>query len=77
MRLIFAGTPEIAVPTLAALEGAGHEIAAVMTQPDAPGKRGRTLHPSPVKAYALDRSGLRMTVLGRSRAVDIRGCSAD
>jgi len=29
------------------------------------------------KAYALDRSGLRMTVLGRSRAVDIRGCSAD
>ncbi|WP_062316523.1 methionyl-tRNA formyltransferase [Demequina maris] len=55
MRLIFAGTPEIAVPTLAALEGAGHEIVAVLTQPDARGKRGRTLHPSPVKAYALER----------------------
>ncbi|WP_062517188.1 methionyl-tRNA formyltransferase [Demequina gelatinilytica] len=55
MRLIFAGTPEIAVPTLAALEDAGHEIVAVLTQPDARGKRGRTLHPSPVKEYALER----------------------
>ncbi len=56
MRLIFAGTPDIAVPTLAALEDAGHEIVAVLTQPDAPGRRGRTLHPSPVKAYAVERS---------------------
>ncbi|SEI85725.1 methionyl-tRNA formyltransferase [Demequina mangrovi] len=55
MRLIFAGTPEIAVPTLAALEDAGHEIVAVLTQPDARGRRGRTLHPSPVKEYALER----------------------
>lgn len=55
MRLLFAGTPEIAVPTLQALEDAGHEIVAVITQPDAPGRRGRTLHPSPVKVHALER----------------------
>ena len=55
MRLLFAGTPDIAVPTLQALEDAGHDVVAVLTQPDAPGKRGRTLHPSPVKAHALER----------------------
>lgn len=54
MRLIFAGTPEIAIPALAALLEAGHEIALVLTQPDAKGKRGSVLHPSPVKQYALD-----------------------
>lgn len=54
MRLIFAGTPEIAVPALAALIDAGHEIALVLTQPDAKGKRGSALHPSPVKHYALE-----------------------
>ncbi|WP_062377941.1 methionyl-tRNA formyltransferase [Demequina pelophila] len=55
MRIVFAGTPDIAVPTLGALEEAGHEVVAVLTQPDARGRRGRTLHPSPVKAYALER----------------------
>jgi len=54
MRLIFAGTPEVAIPALAALIDAGHEIALVLTQPDAKGKRGSDLHPSPVKQYALD-----------------------
>lgn len=54
MRLIFAGTPEVAIPALAALIEAGHEIALVLTQPDAKGKRGSALHPSPVKEYALD-----------------------
>ena len=53
MRLIFAGTPEVAVPALAALVDAGHDIALVLTQPDAKGKRGSVLHPSPVKEYAL------------------------
>ncbi|WP_062293306.1 methionyl-tRNA formyltransferase [Demequina phytophila] len=70
MRLIFAGTPEIAVPTLAALEGAGHEIVAVLTQPDAPGKRGRTLHPSPVKQYALER-GLDVWTPEKASAPDM------
>ncbi|WP_062133705.1 methionyl-tRNA formyltransferase [Demequina aestuarii] len=54
MRLIFAGTPHIAVPSLEALADR-HEIVAVITQPDARGKRGRDLHPSPVKAYAQER----------------------
>ncbi len=53
MRLIFAGTPAIALPSLKAL-AERHTIAAVITQPDARGKRGRELHPSPVKAYALE-----------------------
>ncbi len=53
MRLIFAGTPDIAVPSLKAL-AERHEIVAVVTQPDARGKRGRDLHPSPVKAYASE-----------------------
>ena len=79
MRLIFAGTPEIAVPTLAALEDAGHDIVAVVTQPDAPGRRGRTLHPSPVKVHALER-GLDVwtpekasapEVVERVRALDV------
>lgn len=55
MRLIFAGTPDVALPTMTALEEAGHSIVAVLTQPDAPGKRGRALIPSPVKDYALAR----------------------
>ncbi|WP_297084347.1 methionyl-tRNA formyltransferase [uncultured Demequina sp.] len=54
MRLIFAGTPEIAVPSLEAL-ASRHEVVAVVTQPDARGRRGRDLHPSPVKAHALER----------------------
>ena len=54
MRLIFAGTPEIAIPSLEAL-AAQHEIAAVITQPDARGRRGTALRPSPVKEYALER----------------------
>ncbi|WP_062202247.1 methionyl-tRNA formyltransferase [Demequina salsinemoris] len=53
MRLIFAGTPEVAVPSLEALLASDHEVVAVVTQPDARGRRGRTLHPSPVKEFAL------------------------
>ncbi|MCB2413099.1 methionyl-tRNA formyltransferase [Demequina sp. TTPB684] len=52
MRLIFAGTPDVAIPSLEALIDAGHEIALVVTQPDARGKRGSALHPSPVKVRA-------------------------
>ncbi|MCY6382734.1 methionyl-tRNA formyltransferase [Hoeflea prorocentri] len=49
MRIIFMGTPEFAVPTLAALAGYGHEIAAVYTQPPRPaGRRGLELVKSPV-----------------------------
>ncbi len=52
MNLVFAGTPEFAVPTLQALHVAGHGIVAVYTQPDRPAGRGRKLTASPVKRYA-------------------------
>lgn len=55
MRLIFAGTPEPAVPALRALiEHEGHEVVAVLTRPDARVGRGRSFKPSPVKAVALE-----------------------
>ncbi|HSO74935.1 MAG TPA: methionyl-tRNA formyltransferase, partial [Blastocatellia bacterium] len=54
MRLIFMGTPEFAVPSLARLIGDGHEIAAVFTQPDKPAGRGRQMHAPPVKEFALE-----------------------
>lgn len=53
MKLIFAGTPEFAVPALAALIAAGHEIALVLTQPDRPAGRGMKLKASPVKELAM------------------------
>ena len=52
MRLVFAGTPEFAVPSLRAAAGKG-EVVAVYTQPDRPAGRGRGLQPSPVKREAL------------------------
>jgi methionyl-tRNA formyltransferase len=55
MRLVFMGTPQFAVPTLAALHDRGHEIAAVFTQPDKPAGRGRTMRASAVKQLALAR----------------------
>jgi methionyl-tRNA formyltransferase len=54
MRLIFMGTPEFAVPSLAQLLSDGHEIVAVFTQPDKPAGRGKHLHAPPVKLFALE-----------------------
>jgi methionyl-tRNA formyltransferase len=53
MKIIFAGTPEFAVPALAALIAAGHEIVMVLTQPDRPAGRGMHLRASPIKQLAL------------------------
>ncbi len=53
MRIIFAGTPEFAVPTLRALLASPHAVVAVYTQPDRPAGRGRKLRASPVKELAL------------------------
>ncbi len=53
MKIIFAGTPEFAVPALAALIEVGHEIVLVLTQPDRPAGRGMQLKASPVKQLAL------------------------
>jgi methionyl-tRNA formyltransferase len=52
LKIIFAGTPEFAVPALAALIAAGHEIVLVLTQPDRPAGRGMKLKASPVKVLA-------------------------
>lgn len=53
MKIIFAGTPEFAVPALDALIKAGHDIVMVLTQPDRPAGRGMKLRASPVKELAL------------------------
>lgn len=53
LRIIFAGTPDFAVPALAALISAGHQVVMVLTQPDRPSGRGMKLKASPVKALAL------------------------
>lgn len=53
LRLVFAGTPEFAVPCLEACRASGADVVAVYTQPDRPAGRGRKLAPSPVKQAAL------------------------
>ena len=52
MRLVFAGTPEPALPSLEALLASRHDVVAVLTRPDASAGRGRTLRPSPVRVRA-------------------------
>lgn len=53
MKIIFAGTPDFAVPALQMLLDSEHEVVAVYTQPDRPSGRGRKLMPGPVKSLAL------------------------
>jgi len=57
VRIVFAGTPATAVPTLEALVASRHEVAAVITRPDARVGRGRSLQPSPV-AVAAEAHGI-------------------
>ena len=52
MRIVFAGTPEVAVPSLDALLASRHEVVAVCTRPDAPSGRCKRLTPSPVAQRA-------------------------
>ena len=52
MRILFAGTPRPAVPSLEALVAAGHEVAAVITRPDARAGRGRVMQESDVALAA-------------------------
>ncbi len=54
MRVLFAGTPEVAVSTLAALVASDHEVVAVVTRPDIGVGRGRRVRPSPVAVAAGD-----------------------
>ncbi|WP_040162615.1 methionyl-tRNA formyltransferase [Nigerium massiliense] len=55
MRLVVAGTPSVAIPSLEALAAAGHEIAAVVTRPDAARGRSKKLLPSEVGQWASDK----------------------
>jgi methionyl-tRNA formyltransferase len=55
VRLVFLGTPAFAVPSLAALADAGHEILAVVAQPDRPAGRGQALREPATKAWARER----------------------
>ncbi|MEH0931675.1 methionyl-tRNA formyltransferase [Micromonospora sp. CPCC 205558] len=66
MRVIFAGTPAVAVPALAAVAASRHELVAVVTRPDAPAGRGRGLSRSPVGAWA-DEHGVEVLTPTRPR----------
>lgn len=80
MRLVFLGTPAFAVPTLEAIVRTGHEVVAVVSQPDRPRGRGHNAAASPVKQAALS---LCLPVyqperVRRPEAVEfLRGLSAD
>ncbi|MBA2552700.1 MAG: methionyl-tRNA formyltransferase [Geodermatophilaceae bacterium] len=68
MKIVFAGTPEAAVPSLrAVLDSVRHEVLAVLTRPDAPTGRGRRLRPSPVAEVAGEYG---LEVLAPSRVSD-------
>ncbi|MFE0646150.1 methionyl-tRNA formyltransferase [Streptomyces sp. NPDC058877] len=70
MKLVFAGTPEVAVPALDALLASGrHEVAAVVTRPDAPAGRGRRLVASPV-AQRAEEAGIEVLKPARPRDED-------
>ena len=67
MRVVFAGTPEAAVPSLDAVASSSHELVAVVTSPDAPSGRGRRLEASPVRRRAEE---LGIPVLTPTRVKD-------
>lgn len=78
MDIVFAGTPDAAVPALEALVESRHRIRAVLTRPDAPVGRKRVLTPSPVKTRALElglnvieASRLRGEVIAELRALEV------
>jgi methionyl-tRNA formyltransferase len=77
MRLVFAGTPEPAVPSLRALlDSPRHEVVAVITRPDAPAGRGRKLVRSPVGRIA-DEAGIPVLTPARPSDPDFLGQLAD
>jgi methionyl-tRNA formyltransferase len=70
MRLVFAGTPEVALPSLDALVDSAHEVVAVLTRPDARRGRGRAVTRSPVGQRA-DQLGIRVLTPESLRAPDV------
>ena len=76
LRLVFMGTPDFAVPALAALIEAGHDVVRVYTQPARPAGRGRETRPSPVQAFA-DARGIEGVFPASLRDADVqRGFAA-
>jgi methionyl-tRNA formyltransferase len=69
MRLVFAGTPEVALPSLDAVAASRHELVAVVTRPDAPAGRGRRLVRSPAGAWA-DEHGIEVLTPEKPRDPD-------
>ena len=69
MRLVFAGTPAVAVPSLDAIAASSHELLAVVTRPDAPAGRGRHLVRSPAGAWA-EAHGVEVLTPARPREPD-------
>jgi methionyl-tRNA formyltransferase len=69
MRLVFAGTPAVALPALEAIAVSGHELVAVVTRPDAPAGRGRHLLRSPAGEWA-DKHGVEVLTPLRPREPD-------
>ena len=66
MRVVFAGTPEVALPALDAIAASSHDLVGVVTRPDAPAGRGRTLTASPV-AQRAEELGVPVLKPGRPR----------
>jgi methionyl-tRNA formyltransferase len=66
MRLVFAGTPAVALPALDAIAASSHELLAVVTRPDAPAGRGRNLVRSPAGAWA-DEHGVEVLTPAKPR----------
>jgi methionyl-tRNA formyltransferase len=66
LRLVFFGTPDFAVPTLREIRARGHDVVAVVTQPDRPRGRGQKATPGPVKVFA-ENHGLRVLQPERMR----------
>ena len=80
MKIVFMGTPDFAVGALEALVEAGHDVVAVVTQPDKPKGRGKEMQVTPVKAYAMKHnSGVFQPVkIKTPEAVEIlKGYGAD
>ena len=76
MRLAFLGTPDFAVPTLAALIEAGHEVVCVYAQPAAPRGRGQAVRASPVEAFAAARGIFVRTPLSMRAPEEIAAFAA-
>ncbi len=76
MRIVFAGTPETAVPSLEALVRSSHDVVAVVTRPDARAGRGRGVRPSPVRA-AAEHHGIPVLAPARADEPEFLAALAD